>query len=160
MRRGFTRHARRSGFTLLEVVLAVGILVLGMSMILGVFNFGTALTRTAELRSLTSGSIEALVHDLEETLFPIADDGTVGEPVDIEDRPVPGQPGVVYSVEAVGDPRSLAVDGIDADGLPREYHVTISVRWESAGVQRTESWSTIMLREVPFGARMRKRFVQ
>ncbi|MFT5735638.1 MAG: Tfp pilus assembly protein PilV, partial [Planctomycetota bacterium] len=33
----------RAGFTLIEVLLAAGLLVAGMSMILGVFNFGSAM---------------------------------------------------------------------------------------------------------------------
>ena len=147
--------ARRAGFTLLEVILAAALLAAGMSMILGVFNFGSALTRTAELRAMSAGTVEALVHDLEETLFELRDDGTVGEPIAIVDRPVPGRPGVLYSVEATGNP-----DLLGADGLPREYIVQVSVRWQSAGVQRGETWTTIMLREVPFGARMRRRFVR
>jgi hypothetical protein len=143
------------GFTLLEVLLAAGLLAAGMAMILGVFNFGSALTRSAELRALSAGTVEALVHDLEESLFELRPDGSVGEPLAIEDRPVPGRPGVLYSVEATGNFETLA-----DDGLPREYVVEVRVRWESAGVNREETWTTIMLREVPFGARMRRRFVR
>lgn len=144
----------RGGFTLLEVVLAAGLLAGGMAMILGVFNFGSALSRTAELRALAAGTVEALVHDLEESLFELNDDGSVGEPRVIKDRPVPDHPGVLYSVETTGNPDSLG-----PDGLPREYVVDVKVRWQAAGVQREEGWTTIMLREVPFGARMRRRFV-
>ena len=144
-----------SGFTLLEVLLASSLLAAGMAMILGVFNFGSALSRTAELRALSAGTVEALVHDLEESLFVLRDDGSVGEPRTIADRPVPGRQGVLYSVTATGN-----VDSIDADGLPREYVVDIKVRWQSAGVKRDQVWTTIMLREVPFGARMRRRFVR
>ncbi|MEM9800512.1 MAG: hypothetical protein AAGA20_09300 [Planctomycetota bacterium] len=149
------RSRSRGGFTLLEVLLAAGLLVAGMSMILGVFNFGSALTRTAELRSVTAGGVEALIHDLEENLFELRDDGTAGPPQVIDDRPVPGRPGVLYSVEAVGNPETIA-----ADGLPMEYVVDVSVRWQAAGINRSETWTTIMLREVPFGARMRRRFVR
>ena len=45
----------------MEVLLAAGLLALGMSMILGVFNFGSALSRTAELRALSASTVEALV---------------------------------------------------------------------------------------------------
>jgi hypothetical protein len=37
-----------------------------------------------------------------------------------------------------------------------EFVVEVSVQWQSSGVKRTESWTTIMLRELPFGARMRR----
>jgi hypothetical protein len=151
-----TRDAR-GGFTLIEVLLAAGLLVAGMSMILGVFNFGSAMSRTAELRSLASGTVEAVMHDLEETLFPLLEDGNVGAPLPIENRPVPGRKGVVYSVTATGHEPSVdpTESGLGA-GLPREYVVEIQVQWQSSGVKKSETWSTIMLREVPFGARMRK----
>ncbi len=160
MRRAkFTRLPRsaRGGFTLIEVLLAAGLLVAGMSMILGVFNFGSAMSRTAELRSLASGTVEAVMHDLEETLFPLLEDGNVGAPIPIKDRPVPGRKGVIYSVTATGHEASVDPDefGLGA-GLPREYVVEVNVQWQSSGVKKSETWSTIMLREVPFGARMRK----
>lgn len=156
-RRDPAAHAHEAGFTLMEVLLAAGLLALGMSMILGVFNFGSALSRTAELRALSASTVEALVNDLEGSLFVLADDGTVGEPRPIRDREVPGRPGVLYSVVATGNP-----DSVDpaSGGLPGEYFVDIEVRWQSAGVKRTASWTTIMLREVPFGARMRQRFLR
>ena len=75
----------------------------------------------------------------------------------ITDRPVPGRKGVIYSVTAKGHELSVDPDetGLGA-GLPREYVVEVHVQWESSGVKKSETWSTIMLREVPFGARMRK----
>lgn len=147
----------RGGFTLIEVLLAAGLLVAGMSMILGVFNFGSAMSRTAELRSLASGTIEAIMHDLEESLFLINDDGTVGEPRVILERPVPGRTGVVYSVTTTGNPNSVDPEevGLGA-GLPKEYVVEINVQWQSSGVKKNETWTTLMLREQPFGARMRQ----
>ncbi|MFT6110985.1 MAG: hypothetical protein ACJA2W_003914 [Planctomycetota bacterium] len=147
----------RAGFTLIEVLLAAGLLVAGMSMILGVFNFGSAMSRTAELRSLASGTVEAIMHDLEETLFLVNDDGTIGEPRAIQDRPVPGREGVVYSVTTIANLKSIDPEeaGLGA-GLPMEFVVEVSVQWQSSGVKRTESWTTIMLRELPFGARMRR----
>lgn len=144
----------RGGFTLLEVILAASLLAAGMSMILGVFNFGAAVVRNAELRSLSAGAVEALISDLEETLFQLQPDGSVGEPEEIIDRPVPGRPGVRYSVIATPNTALL-----DPRGVPREYVVQVVVTWTSSGVERAATWTTLMLREVPFGARMRRRFV-
>ncbi|QDV06469.1 general secretion pathway protein J [Planctomycetes bacterium Poly30] len=157
-RRDGTRHRQAAaGFTLIEVLLAAGLLVAGMSMILGVFNFGSAMSRTAELRSLASGTVEAVMHDLEDSLFLVNDDGTIGEPRAIVDRPVPGRNGVVYTVTATGNPKSFDPEevGLGA-GLPREYIVEVTVKWQASGVKKNETWTTIMLREQPFGARMRR----
>ncbi len=147
--------AARAGFTLLEVILSASLLAAGMSMILGVFNFGAAVVRNAELRSLSASSVEALINDLQENLFELQPDGSVGEPALIVDRPVPGRPGVSYTVDATPNTAML-----DAQGLPREYLVEVVVTWSSSGVKRAARWSTIMLREIPFGARMRRRFIR
>ncbi len=150
---------RRAGFTLIEVVLAAALFVMGMSMILGVFSFGSALSRTAELRSLSADAVDALVADLGETLFPLRDDGLVGPPLTIEDREVPGAPGLRYSVTSQPNLETLEVlPGVE-EPVAREYAVTIEARWQAAGVQRAATWTTIMLRELPFGARMRQRFL-
>ncbi|MEE8468411.1 MAG: hypothetical protein V3T22_08150 [Planctomycetota bacterium] len=141
-------HARSTGFTIIEVVLAMGILVLGMTVVIGLLTFGAALTRTAALRTAASTAIEAVIGDLEESLFPLQDDGTVGEPRRIEGRAVPGAPGVIYSASARPNPDH-----------PLEYAVDIDLSWETSGVRRKKSFQTLLLREVPFGERMRRRFV-
>lgn len=154
-------HGQRAsaGFTLIEVVLAAGLFVMGMSMILGVYSFGSALSRTAELRAISASTVDAIVADLEATLFPLREDGYAGAPVEIEGRPVPGHRGVSYSVETLPNTDTLEVlSGIE-EPVAREYAVTITAQWNSSGVKRTATWSTIMLREIPFGARMRQRFV-
>ena len=61
----------RGGFTLVEVVLAMFILLLGMSTILGLLSFGAAMAKTAALRTGAANSIEAVLADLEENLFPL-----------------------------------------------------------------------------------------
>ncbi len=142
------RPASRGGFTILEVVLAMGILVLGMTVILSLLTFGAALTRTAALRTAASTAIEAVIGDLEESLFPLEDDGTVGEPRQIEGRAVPNAPGVIYSARARPNPDNAL-----------EYAVDIDLSWETSGVRRAKSFQTLLLRELPFGERMRRRFI-
>ncbi len=142
------RRAPRAGFTIIEVVLAMGILVMGMTVLLSLLTFGAALTRTAALRTAASTAIEAVIGDLQESLFPLQDDGTVGEPRQIEGRAVPNAPGVIYSASARPNPDE-----------PLEYAVDIDLSWETSGVRRAKSFQTLLLREVPFGERMRRRFV-
>ncbi len=142
------RRAPRAGFTILEVVLAMGILVLGMTVLLSLLTFGAALTRTAALRTAASTAIEAVIGDLQDSLFPLEDDGTVGEPRQIEGRAVPNAPGVIYSARARPNPDD-----------PLEYAVDVDISWETSGIRRARSFQTLLLREVPFGERMRRRFV-
>lgn len=141
-------HDRREGFTLIEVVLAMGVLMFGMGVLISLFTFGAAITQSSALRTASATTVEAVLADLEESLFPLAEDGTVGEPGEIQRRPVPGAANVVYSATATPNPDD-----------PLEYRVDVDLMWESRGVQRATTFKTILLREVPFGERMRRQFV-
>ncbi|MEZ6016821.1 MAG: prepilin-type N-terminal cleavage/methylation domain-containing protein [Planctomycetota bacterium] len=149
----------REGFTLIEVLLAMGVLLVGVSMLLGILTFGAALSRAAMLRGKASATVEAVVQDLEENLFTLLDDGTAGAPRPIVERPVPGVKNVMYSAKA--EP-ILTSDAVEVGGelLYREYVVDVDVRWTSGGVERAKMWRTVLLREVPFGERMRRRFIE
>lgn len=145
--------SRRAGFTLVEVVLAMFLLLIGMTSILGLLSFGAALSRTASLRSGASSSIEAVMADLEERLFPLVLDeeglDVAGEPVPIVDRPVPSRPGLSYSAQATPNPEN-----------PLEHRVDVEITWTTGGAKRSRRFQTLLLREVPFGERLRQRFVQ
>jgi len=148
-----SRSTPRRGFTLIEVVLAMFILVIGMTSILGLLGFGAALSRTATLRSGAAGAIEAIVSDLEETLFPLElddqGDEVAGEPRDVTDRDLPGHPGLVYSTTSTPNPDN-----------PLEYRVDVEIRWAVGGTTRSKRFTTLLLREVPFGERLRARLVE
>ncbi|MFT4541073.1 MAG: prepilin-type N-terminal cleavage/methylation domain-containing protein [Planctomycetota bacterium] len=139
----------RAGFTILEVMLAMAVLVIGMTSVLTLFTFGAALARTAEMRSASAGAVEAVVADLEESLFPLDENGKVGEPVPIVDRPVPGVATAVYS----------AIPTVNPDD-PIEYRVDVELAWTTKGVRRARTFSVLLLREVPFDERLRRRFVR
>lgn len=145
--------AWRSGFTLIEVVLAMGVLMLGMSAILGMLSFGAALSRTAALRGGAGRAIDALVTDLEETHFPLVldenGDEVAGEPRDVEGREVPGHPGLVYTTRSTPNPEN-----------PLEYKVEVEIQWQTGGTTRAKRFTTLLLREVPFGERLRARIVE
>jgi hypothetical protein len=137
------------------VLLAMLVLLIGMTALLGLLSFGAALARTAALRGGAAGTVEAIVADLEEGLFPLTEaDGVedVGEPRAIVDRPVPGHPGLVYSARAVPHP--------DGGELALEYRVDVEIRWVTSQGKRSKTFQTLLLREVPFGERMRRRFVE
>ena len=138
----------RGGFTIVEVVLAMGILVMGATAIIAFLTYGAATTRHAQLRTLSAAATEAVIADLDRHLFPF-EDGKLGDPLEIEKRPVPDAPGVVYSAQAVVNPDDL-----------REYRVDVSLTWESAGVQRSKKFQLLMLREISFGDRLRREFVE
>lgn len=137
----------RAGFTILEVLVAMGILLFGMTAVIGLLTFGAALSKTAHLRTTAASAMEAVVADLEETLFPIVD-GEAGEPKPIEKKPLAGMEEIVYSAT----PRANPDD-------PLEYRVDVEITWKTQGVQREKRFHVLLLREVPFGERLRRRFV-
>lgn len=148
--------SRRAGFTIVEVVLAMGLLLLGMSAVLGLLTFGAALARTAALRTGAAAAAEAVVADLEETIFPLEIDAqtgerSAGEPHDITGRGVPGHPGLVYSA------RSTAVPAEEAGTPgPQRYRVDIEISWTASGRRKAQVFSVLLLREVPFAERLRR----
>jgi hypothetical protein len=137
--------------------MAMFILLIGMTSILGLLSFGAAMARTAELRNESAFAVESIVADLQETMFPLVagPDGseTVGEPIEVVDRPVPGRPALTYSATAAAEP------GADAGQGPALYRVDIEIRWSSQGATRTKAYRTLLVREVPFGERLRQKFV-
>ena len=145
------RQRSRSGFTLIEVVLAMGIFLIGSVAILGFLTFGATLSRTAGLRTLSAEAIEAVVADLEEGLFTLDEDGQVGEPRVIENREVPGYPELTYSVSTVEDESADPELG----GSP-EVRVDVEIRWKGGVSRRGRRVSILLLKEVPFGERLRR----
>ncbi len=143
----------KAGFTLIEVVLAVGILALGMTSVLGLFTFGAALTQAAALRTESAGMIESITQDLEIKLFPPGENGIPSEPKDLLDQQVPGIERARYNVVSVP-----VEDGpVAEDGGPLEYEVRIQVFFETRGVRRSRTYETRLLRQRSFAERMRQR---
>lgn len=141
-------HRRRAGFTIIEVVLAMFILVLGSTAIIAFLTYGASTARHAQLRTQASTAMDAVIADLDHELFPY-ENGALGEPVEIEGRAVPGAPGVVYSARAFQNPRD-----------PREYRVDVGISWESGGIERHKEFQVLKLRELSFGERLRREFVE
>lgn len=161
MRRTALQGARaRRGFTILEVLVAMGILLIGMTAVLGLLSFGAAMTRNAALKSAGASAVEAVVADLEESFFPLVRDELTGEervgaPPPLEYRPVPGHEGLTYSARGTPDPGDNATPG----GALR-WRVDVEVRWTTAGRVKTRTFSTLLLRQVPFGERLRRELIQ
>jgi len=159
-RRGAIGGEGRGGFTLLEVVLAMTILFVGVTAVLGLLSFGAALTRTAALRSEAADAIEAVVRDLEQSFFPVTEeDGRLvaGAPRPIEERPVPAHPGLVYSavgtpLAPAGGPEPAGFDG----GAALEYRVDVELRWSAGQATRSQRFRVLLTREVPFEERLRR----
>ena len=92
-------RAASSGFTLIEMMIAMGILVVGVSSVLGLLAFGAALQRTAERRGETSLAAEQVVADLRDS-FVLQKDGSVSGPPSLTmDRDIEGHPTLKAHIE-------------------------------------------------------------
>ena len=148
------RRDAKAGFTIVEVVLAMGILLVGAAAILSMLTFGASLTRAAQLRTAAATAVEAVRADIEANMFPYdpsldGEEGEVGPPVSFVDRPVPGLSQVVYTATPTQNPNLL-----------REYRVDVDITWTTGGVERNKQITWIMLREISFSERLRRRFVE
>ena len=154
-----SRHHARGGFTIVEVIVAMGILMLGMTAVVGLLSFGTALARTGELRTIGASVVEAVIADLEERLFPLDESNpsfpVAGLPPEEIERKVPGRPEILYVARTTPNP-----DQLDLPGGPLEWRVDVELRWQAGGSTRKKQFSTLLLREVPFGERLRRQFVE
>ena len=160
------KHKSDSGFTLIEVILAMFLLLIGATTILGMLSFGAGTARTAGLLDESSAALTTVMLELEETLFPLVVDPNgieiAGEPIpSVEGLAVPGFPRLSYGYRArplSGEARSPRSGAVDEGSL--EYLLDLSISWMEGGNQRSQHFTTILLREVPFGERLRRRFIE
>ncbi len=146
IRRARAPRGGAGGFTLIEMIVAMGILVIGVSSILGLLSFGAALQRTAEARNEASLAAAQMVASLRDdpALFPMQPDGSVGAPAALVlERPVPGHSRLVARIELRENPL-----------LAGEYIATVEIGWKERGKRRLETFRTILQREVPFAHRL------
>ena len=86
------RRDHRSGFTIVEVVLAMGILLVGAAAILSMLTFGASLTRAAQLRSAAAVAV-APSETISDTHVKFLQDREIGRFLDslsrlMADRPI------------------------------------------------------------------------
>jgi hypothetical protein len=143
-------RAPRAGLTILEVVLAMGILAMGMAAIISIFTSAAALGVSARQRAEAAAALEYVVADVSERLFPLDEDGNVLEPARVERAPVPGFERLTFSAVA-----SLAAQP-PGPGLPPLYRVDITIHWSEQGRDRGLEHSTLLPGAVSLSERLRR----
>ena len=109
------------GFTLIEILVAIGILALGITAVLFLFAMGARSHRRATLRTQAALLAEAVVNRLQAE-FPQA-----AEPQTITNATDPDFPGFTYDVSFS-----------PLDDNAQYYKVTVVVRWGEPGLPGTE----------------------
>lgn len=127
---------RRRGFTLTEVLIAMGILAIGAVAALSLFAAGAATQKRAIDQARSAFVAEQVIAGLEERL---AGDVDLAE-LAVEGVTLEGQPGYTYDV---------ALTDLDEEsGWSLEVLVEVTVRWKSKGKGREATYQTILLRSL------------
>ena len=122
------------GFTLLEIIISMAILVLGLSAILPLFAVGTTSHKRGIDQTMVSLIAPHITARLQERLYEIKPPPLVNqEYADV---------GRTYKYDATFSPLD------PADPAPMAFIVKVSVRWSENAAIHSESFSTILLRRM------------
>jgi prepilin-type N-terminal cleavage/methylation domain-containing protein len=143
-----TGHPTEAGFTLVEMLAALGILLLGVTSLLGALSSTVALRRTTDARlEATAVCDYALQRVQEQAVRKRADAATDLdlEVVPLDNQTVPGIEGMVWSATTVLD-----------EQRPDVWLVRLQVRWQEEGEDVVEEFVRLLPRQLPLGQRVRR----
>jgi len=132
----------QDGFTLVEMMLALAILVFGVSALAGSLLTGVGMRRGSEMRFRADALVNQAIHRIQEEEFPRSLDS--GEPLQsftVEEPP--GYSGMEYTVDFVKD--------LERPGL---VLAKIKVSWADQGERMGETFERILVLRVPFSRRV------
>ena len=128
-------RGRSRGFTLLEVIISLAILVLGLSAILPLLAVGTTSLKNGTDQTMVSLIAPHITARIQERLYEL-------NPPPLKDQEYV-EVGRTYKYDATFTP-------LDRDDQARmAFIVKVTVRWDENASQHSESFSTILLRRTP-----------
>lgn len=136
----------QAGFTLAEMLAALGILLFGVTSLLAAMASSIGQRRTADARLETTALVEHAVHRAMHECV-VMRDGSAS-PVDLEFRPLveqtwPGFPGLRWSVRAVGD-----------ENRPTVWMLRVEMKWFDAGEEIVSEYLRVVPRQAPLRDRV------
>lgn len=137
----------QAGFTLAEMLAALGILLVGVTALIGALSSAAGQRRTTDARHEAAALCEQILHRLQhEAIRQRADAETLLdlEVATLEDQRAPGFPGMSWSVTPVL-----------TDERPDVWLLRIRVRWLEEGDDVSEEFLRILPRQLPLGQRVR-----
>ncbi|MBL9078622.1 MAG: type II secretion system protein [Planctomycetes bacterium] len=138
--------AGAAGFTLAEMLAALGILLFGVTALLGALSSSVAQRRTTDARLATSALCDLAVARLQQEAVRRRADGATDldlELAPLEDQTAPGFPGMTWSARAVVD-----------DTRPDVWLIRLEIRWLEEGDEVTEEFLRVLPRQLPLRARV------
>lgn len=99
----------RAGFTLIEVLIAMGVFLVGVTALMGLFHFGGSMETSARAHASLAPAVEPLVASIKDSVWLLDAAGVPSERRELREQPVPGAPGYRYDlvVEPAGDDPDL-----------------------------------------------------
>ncbi|MCC6673274.1 MAG: type II secretion system protein [Planctomycetes bacterium] len=125
-------RASAAGFTLVEMMAAVGILAFGMSALIGVLSAGVSGRRNAEAQSRAVALAGHVLFELEERYLRAPRPGDP-PPADLAVDRVDGYPGMRYTVRFVAD-----------EEHPELILARVRVQWRQQGEVQSEEFQRIL----------------
>lgn len=139
-----TKTRSRRGFTLLEVLLAMGLFMFGIAAMLGMFQYGGGMEANARTHAELAPAIEPLIRHVQDTAWMLDSAGQESELKIFLDQPVPGVPGFRYA---------LVVQPPGANPFLRQAQLNFYRK----NSERTEASVTFLLtQKVPVARRLRE----
>ncbi len=142
-------HRSSAGFTLVEMLAALGILLFGVTALLGALSASVGQRRTTEARLAASALCDEAVLRIQcEAARPRAggDSELDLELATLDDQTSPGFAGMTWSAATVTD-----------ENRPDLWLVRITVRWFEGGDETSEEFLRVLPRQMPLAARVRLR---
>jgi uncharacterized protein (TIGR02598 family) len=128
------RRPRVEGFSLLEVILAMAILVLAVATILPLFAVGTTSHKRGMDQANVSWIAPHIAAKIQERLFDV-------NPADIAGATF-SEMGTTYRYDATFEPLD------PGDPARSAFAVAITVKWKEAGKEKSEAFTTVLLRRL------------
>lgn len=136
-----------AGFTLVEMMVALGVLLFGVTSLIGAMIIGVDTRRSAEQQHRAVQIVGAIVHELQQGILatPPAQEEDAARPAlaDVEWTTVPGHPGLKVRIRFVTDP-----------AIPELVLARISVLWQEQGETQSEVFERILKRQEPYPRRV------
>ena len=135
-----------AGFTLMEMMMALAILLFGVTALLGALTSSVAQRRTTDARLEARALCDLAVHRIRQEAIRLRADATSDidlEMVALADQTAAGFPGMKWSAEPIFD-----------DTRPDLWLVRLDVQWLEDGDEVGETFFRVVPRQLPLGTRV------
>jgi type II secretory pathway pseudopilin PulG len=144
--RSHARNAGEAGFTLAEMLAALGILLFGVTALIGALSSSVAQRRTTDARLQAVALCDVALHRLQYEAVRRTSDGASDlelELATLPDQTTAGFAGMTWSATTIQD-----------ENRPDVWLVRLEIRWLEDGEDATEVFFRILPRQLPLGPRV------